>query len=501
MVVSLITTHKIVVILPSPMGDAVLATPALVYIRKTFPKAEITLLGNKVVCDILSDGGFSDFVLPFGKHKLNGLAFIKTAKWLKAKDFDVAFIFPNSFRSALLCTFAGIKERVGYDRDKRGWLLSASVAPFRLLSGFMPISMIDHYNYLVHRSLPFIEGPDKRNNAPLTREMQLGFSEKNQAELITQFRLWQITNNDQVVLLVPGGAFGGSKWWPPERFGEVANQLLERNIKVILFCAPNDIEREISKTVQENCESPLLSLVDASLSLGAIKALVKRSALVVSNDTGPCHIAAAFNVPLITLFGPTDPRWTWTGYQGESRLRVDVDCGPCQKAVCLTDHKCLKQITTATVMASIERLLFGNNDVAVLSKQLGRNMYEEPYVPFMHGKGVVHLDSQLCLAKAGFDSVKSILTKANADEIITIESEDGIETKVRIKRYGKRSILMRLLNICMGRRKVSVAQEVFSSALTLAHSNNGVDFPIAFGESISLFGEKESFVLLKVHAN
>ena len=498
MAVALITTHKIVVMLPSPMGDAVLATPALIYLRKTFPKAEITLLGNKVPCDILSDSGFADIILPFGEHSIKGFSIIKTAKWLKAKDFDAAFIMPNSFRSALLCTLAGIKERIGYDRDGRGLLLNASVAPFRLLNGFMPLSMIDHYNYLVQRALPFIDGPDKNNDVPLSRKIRLGFTETNQAELDVQLANWHINSNDQVILLVPGGAFGGSKWWRPERFGEVAGRLIKRDFKVILFCAPNDIEREISKNVQASCDAPLLSLVDTSLSLGAIKALVKRAALMVSNDTGPCHISAAFDVPLVTLFGPTDPRWTWTGYQGETRLRIDVDCGPCQKSVCPLDHRCMDKLEITSVMKSIDAALQGQHDIMALDAQAPYKIYDEPYLPFKHGKGVVHLASQSFLANAGFDSVENIFKKASMDTYLSIETADGNETKVLIKRYGKRSIMMRLTMICLGKRKRSVAQKVFLSAIKLAQTNINADRPIAFGETISFFGEIESFVLLKV---
>ena len=346
--------NNILIVMPNPMGDAILATPALNRLRCALPNARITCLGNQTVCDILEHHPAADQRLSFPKNNSQKWKILPTAKWLKTFQFDAVILLPNSFRTALLARLAGIKKRVGYNRDRRGFLLTASLTPQRIGKSFAPVPMIDYYQSLIDHALKHFSQshpPDKNNQL----ELHTGPDDQRQTDRLLEH--WKISHTDRLVILVPGGAFGPSKWWPTENFAQLAVRLHHQGYKIILLCAPNETEIRIANEIIAKTDVPLYSLHDQNRSLGTIKELIRRASLVVANDTGPCHVAAAFGVPLVTLFGPTDPRWTHTGYDREIRLSVKVDCGPCQKPICATDHRCLERITPDQVAAAARTLM------------------------------------------------------------------------------------------------------------------------------------------------
>jgi heptosyltransferase II len=122
------------------------------------------------------------------------------------------------------------------------------------------------------------------------------------------------------------------------------------------LCGPN--ERKLARQIVELAESPAVhSLADVPVSLGLTKALIRRSALLVTTDSGPRHFAAAFERPVVTLFGPTHIEWTETYYARAINLQRKVPCGPCQLRVCPLDHRCMKDLAVAEVAAAVDRLL------------------------------------------------------------------------------------------------------------------------------------------------
>ena len=104
-------------------------------------------------------------------------------------------------------------------------------------------------------------------------------------------------------------------------------------------------------------QPPVARLDEHGIDLKLLKSVVKRAALLITNDTGPRHIAAAFGVPVVTLFGPTDPRWTEIGFDKERQIMIDVFCGPCQRKQCPLDHRCMTRITTDMVFERAAELL------------------------------------------------------------------------------------------------------------------------------------------------
>src|SRR5207253_6179139 len=134
--------------------------------------------------------------------------------------------------------------------------------------------------------------------------------------------------------LNPGAAFGSAKYWHTENFARLAQDLADqRGSRVLVLCGPG--ERDLARRIAHLAGRPAVhSLADEALSLGLTKALVRRCTLLVTTDSGPRHFAAAFDRPVVSLFGPTHIAWTETYYAQAVNLQKNVPCGPCQKRVC-----------------------------------------------------------------------------------------------------------------------------------------------------------------------
>ena len=144
---------------------------------------------------------------------------------------------------------------------------------------------------------------------------------------------------------------------PAEYFAELARTLADRRGSgVLVLCGPG--ERELARRIAGLADRPgVASLADESLSIGLTKACVRRADLLITTDSGPRHFAAAFDRPVVTLFGPTHIAWTETYHAGAVHLQERVDCGPCQRRECPWDHRCMKLLHPTKVMAAVEGLL------------------------------------------------------------------------------------------------------------------------------------------------
>jgi len=162
-----------------------------------------------------------------------------------------------------------------------------------------------------------------------------------------------------LVVIVPGGAFGPSKCWPPERFARTADWLITNHrAQVVVSVADNPAERQIAAKVCDSSRHKLISLAEEPLTPGELKALFAAADLVISNDTGPRHIAIALGRKVITLFGPNDPAWTETGYKNEIQIVGRAPCVPCGQPVCKkAQHSCMEAISVKKVCDAARKLL------------------------------------------------------------------------------------------------------------------------------------------------
>jgi len=348
--------QRIAIVLPNWVGDVVMATPALRSLRMRFspPAYRVTHVGRPLALATLSGGDFADEqMVDCSRRRPVWLNFLRQVRRVRRARFDQAVLLPNSFRSALLCRLGRVGRIAGYDRDGRGWMLSEKLQPPRDESGrFLPVPTIDYYNALAR-----MLGAEAQS-----RRMTLGAEESDEAAAEALLEEAGIDQSRPIVVLNPGASFGSSKRWPAERYAAVADALIERRgAQIVLNAAP--AERQVAAGVAEAmARTPAVNFARRPNTIGLLKSLLKRSSLLITNDTGARHVAAAMGIGVVTIFGSTDPTWARIDYAQERILRADVPCSPCQKKACPlkpgpTFHQCMTAITPEMVLAAAEELL------------------------------------------------------------------------------------------------------------------------------------------------
>jgi heptosyltransferase-2 len=338
---------NIAIFCPNWIGDVVMATPAMTALRRHFAEARFIGVMRPYVAGVLEGGSWFDAqYFTQGKSWPTNLG---SVAWkLRREKIDIAVLFPNSFRTALSAWLGGSKRIVGYARDKRSWMLTDQLLSRLAPDGkFLPTPIIDDYNRLAeHLGCPWPGHQMTLHTTPADEEMA--------------DRVWQhykLTEAPQVIALNPGAAFGAAKHWPEAHFSAVARRwATERGAAVLVLCGPN--ERDMARRIAAQAQHPhVYSLADEPVSLGLLKASVKRADLLITTDSGPRHFAAAFNKPVVTLFGPTHIPWTETYHPKAVHLQKPVSCGPCQLRVCPLDHRCMKDLSpTEVFLASVQLL-------------------------------------------------------------------------------------------------------------------------------------------------
>jgi heptosyltransferase-2 len=343
---------NIAVFLPNWVGDAVMATPAVRALREHFAGAHLVGVLKPYVAGMVEGSPWLDELLFLDSPGPWSQRWPAVAAQLRRRRIDLAVLFPNSLRSALAAWLGGCRRRIGYARYGRGLLLTDALAPIRDDRGRrLPSPVIDAYNLLAERA--GCPRPSYR--------MELFTTPRDEAAAAV---IWERTALDrcrEVICLNPGAAFGAAKYWPAEHFAVLARSLVEqRGSGILVLCGPG--ERDLARQIVElargkNTSWPIHSLADEPLSLGLTKACVRRADLLITTDSGPRHFAAAFDRPVVTLFGPTHIAWTETYHPKAIHLQKKVDCGPCQQRVCPLDHRCMTGLHPAEVLAAAVRLL------------------------------------------------------------------------------------------------------------------------------------------------
>jgi heptosyltransferase-2 len=339
------------------VGDVVMATPALRALRDHFRDAHIAHVGRRVALEVLAPNRLADeTLLDHSRLKPKITNSFRLAGRLRKGRFDTAVLMPNSFRAAALARAGGLKRVIGYNRDARGWLLTDKQLPPRDEEGLLvPVAAVDYYLQLARLSGA---APDKLHS----RRMSLDVSEADQAAADRELRRCSISSCRNIVMLNPGAAFGPSKMWDAESFAAAADALIDRfDARIIVNAAPGE-KPVAAKVCEAMAHDPALSFAHRDGSLGLLKGLLRRCSLLITNDTGARHIAAALGVAVLTLFGSTDQRWSRIDYDRERIISVDVGCSPCQKKMCPLPagpayHQCMQRITPEMVIEAAAELL------------------------------------------------------------------------------------------------------------------------------------------------
>lgn len=335
--------ENLLIWLPTPMGDAIMATPALRALRKHFAKDHICCFGSETNREVLLPGPFCD------EWIIQPNRYLKCISVLRSRHFTACILLKNSFGSALTARLAKIPRRIGYARDGRSWLLTDKIKPFKDEKGnFLPIPAVDYYLRIAE-----VLGAEVSD-----RTTELAFTESDLAAL-RQTLPAALSPSGPLVILVPGGAFGPSKRWPPKRFAQTADRLIDTyHATVVLSVSPAPDEKCIAEEIQRIAKNPLLNLADHPLNPRLLKALFACADLVVTNDTGPRHIAIALKRRVITLFGPNNPQRTQMNYPDEIQLVGSAPCAPCDKPLCKQKrHTCMESITVEQVYEAAQTQL------------------------------------------------------------------------------------------------------------------------------------------------
>jgi lipopolysaccharide heptosyltransferase II len=314
------------------LGDAVMSLPFLRAIRAAHPGDFLLVLAPRGPAAIYRAEGSADEV--WTRSSL-----VKDAAALAAGRFDEAWLLPNSFRAALYARASGAHRRIGYATDARGWLLTHSLAP---PSGTE--HQLRDYDALLsaHGIVPDREPPRLVPPDAARRKAQEALEAAG------------VKAGDRLVLLAPGSAKDATKRWPAERFAMLGDLLARRRLSCAIVVGP--AERALGAAVSAAARAPL-PVLGADLDPVELSALLSGVRLLVSNDSGPMHLAAAVGTPVVAFFGPTDPgRTAPTGAPARVLDRY-VFCSPCFRSTCPYGHECMKEITVEMAFGACEELL------------------------------------------------------------------------------------------------------------------------------------------------
>lgn len=341
---------KILIIGPSWVGDMVMSQSLYMSLKAQHPNATIDVLAPAWCCSLLERMPEVNraITMPVGHGELMLGVRFKLARELAKENYDWAIVQPNSLKSALIPVFAGIKKRTGWKGETRYGLLN----DIRTNKNDFPL-MVERYDALAypkammrsHKDIPNIPYP------------KLIVDKNNQQQALQQLNL---NTTKKILTLCPGAEFGPSKRWPDYHYAAVAKYMIELGWQVWVFGSNKDtevgdaIKQHLPKEQQASC----FNLAGTTTLHQAID-LMALSDLVVTNDSGLMHVAAAVERPLVAVYGSTSPEYTPPlAEKIATEWNNDIDCRPCFKRVCPLGHnKCMTELYPQQIIAAITRLI------------------------------------------------------------------------------------------------------------------------------------------------
>jgi heptosyltransferase-2 len=329
---------------PNWIGDAVMGTPALMDLRDAFPESKITLWARPTIAELLRGHPGIDEVFVYdhkGRHKglLGKVALIRA---LRHRRFGMAILLQNAFEAAFLTFISGVPERWGYATDGRRLFLSRGIN-------------VPQQEGRVHQVEYFQRLIGDLTGVQTKRAPNLMVQEDEEQLVDEEFPSLARGSADEVIGVNPGSVYGTAKRWLPERFAEAADQIIEnrqkalspeRVIKCVIVGGPG--EEELGRTVGRHMNNPSIVL-SGKTTIRQLLVIIKRCSLFLTNDTGPMHIAGTFGVPVVAIFGSTDPAHTAPAPNLSQIVRSSVRCSPCLLRHCPIDHRCMTNISVEDV--------------------------------------------------------------------------------------------------------------------------------------------------------
>jgi heptosyltransferase-2 len=331
--------EKILIRGPNWVGDAVLAIPAMKAIRARFPDTEITLLVRPWVAGLFTSAPFVDKV--WSETKPSGLAdWIRITRDIRHRRFDLGLLLPNSFESALMMFIGGVPQRIGYATDGRQWMLTNAV------------TTVSERRHQVHYYLDLAKVLSATADRP---SIEIAATSGGRDTARRLLAAEGIPRTAPFLVLNPGAAYGSAKRWHEDRFANVADNLAgELGLHVAII--GSEAERAIANQICERMTSAT-AVLSGKTSLETLIGVLAESSLMITNDSGPMHLAAALGVPTVAIFGSTDERVTGP-YGPRTRIvKQKVECSPCLLRECPIDHRCMERIRVDDVCRAARELV------------------------------------------------------------------------------------------------------------------------------------------------
>jgi heptosyltransferase-2 len=351
------------------LGDAVMSTPALLRLREARPDAHITILTPDKLIDLWKEHPALDEAIPFAA----GESVLNIGVRLRLGNFQAALVLPNSPRSALEVFLGRIPERIGYSRPWRNIFLTKKILPrlqelkmrkrsaaeikSLIAAGLSPEKTVPASAHHIYQYLHLVAESFGANPEPLAPRLEISSD-----EIVSVYRRFQISSDLKWLGINAGAEYGPAKRWPRERFLAVAKEILSRPDWGVLFLGGSadtslvaQMVAELQKTAPEN----RLRDLSGRTSLRQLCAVMKMCRVVLTNDTGPMHVAAAVGTPVVVPFGSTSPEMTSPGLPAETAhrfLRTKVPCSPCYLRECPIDFRCMRGISIEAVLGAIREI-------------------------------------------------------------------------------------------------------------------------------------------------
>ncbi|HBF42796.1 MAG TPA: lipopolysaccharide heptosyltransferase II [Desulfobacteraceae bacterium] len=325
------------------VGDVVMTMPALEAVKENFPESSITVLAKPWVISLFEDHPSVNEIIPYrkGEGLVDFSEVIRIIGLIRRGKYDLAILFQNAVEAALLAYLGSVRFRVGYNTDGRGLLLTHRIIRNNRI---LKVHQVEYY-------LSILRAVGWKATG---RDPCLYVAQKDSERAVALLSSNGIKQKDFIVGISPGAIFGGAKRWPVDRFARIGDWAVERwDAKVLIMGAQK--EMNICRMLCDSMSHTSFNVCGRT-SLGEAMGLVGLCRFFVTNDSGLMHIAAALGVPTLAIFGSTDP--VTTGPRG-TRTRIvkhDIDCAPCLKHECPTDHRCMLSIEAEEVWKEMEIL-------------------------------------------------------------------------------------------------------------------------------------------------
>lgn len=340
---------KIGIVLPNWIGDVVMATPALRTLREHYPQAHLTGIMRPYVEEVLAGTSWLDDCLTLDtKKRPRALSLWRAGREVRRHQFDQLLLLTNSLSTGLIAWLSGARERIGYAGRGRGLLLTNRLYAPREHGRKLPRSAVDHYLEVVAAAGAVSDNP----------HVELVTTPAEVAAQQSVWREFKLDEVQHVVVFNTGGAYGAAKSWPAEHFALLAKRVVRKyNAAVLVICGK--AEKPAAAEIVRMADEPRVhSLANRPTSIGLSKGCLAAATVVVTTDSGPRHMAAALGIPTVSLFGPTDPRWSDNYHAAGISLHEPVPCGPCGQRTCpLKHHRCMVDLHVDRVFAALEQQL------------------------------------------------------------------------------------------------------------------------------------------------